>query len=281
MPRKFSKIIAGVALCLLCASASSACFALSDSSFRNVKKSDHFIILSNSAPIGYTDEVVTRAEEYYNSITDELGFSRYAEFWTWENRAKIYLFDNREDYRKNSKQPGWSGAGVNVMKKEMVTYVDRDDFFDEILPHEMGHIVFREFIGYKRKLPLWVDEGIASFLEKKNRADKIMLASALVRTSQFMDIAELQKVKRTNMFMPQVFYAESASVIDFLLDQYGQEKFVNFCRGLQKLRDDQDWTVAFFDAYKFSDFTDLNDKWKAYLLTKPPASLKDLLNRMR
>jgi hypothetical protein len=96
-----------------------------------------------------------------------------------------------------------------------------------------------------------------------------MIARALVKISSFMDFDELQKVTRTNMFMPQVFYAEAASIIDFLLDVYGQEKFVNFCRALRELRPDQEWTAAFFGVYKFKDFNEFSDKWMEYLSKKP------------
>ena len=35
------------------------------------------------------------------------------------------------------------------------------------------------------------------------------------------------------------------------------------------------------DKIKFKDFGEFNDKWTAYLLAKPPASMKDLINRVK
>jgi hypothetical protein len=279
MPTNFPKITASAALFFLCLGFMGRSFAEIDQASWNEKKSTHFIVYSQQASGEYVDEVIRQAEIYYNSITEELGFTRFSSFWTWENRTKIYVCDSLAEYRKRTNQPVWAASEVNVIKKEMLTFVDRDEFFDMILPHELGHIIFREFVGYRRKLPLWLDEGIASFLEKKNRNDRLMLAKLSVRMPSFMSFDQLQQTQRVNMLMPQVFYAESASIINFLFDEYGREKFFDFCHALQKSRPGQEWTEAFFGVYKFKDFTDMESKWIAYLSKTPFTNPAELFNQ--
>ncbi|MDD5654352.1 MAG: peptidase MA family metallohydrolase [Candidatus Omnitrophica bacterium] len=279
MPKNFPKITASAALFFLCLGFSGLSLAEIDQASWNEKKSTHFIVYSQEASAEYIDEVIRQAEIYYHSITEELGFTRFSSFWTWENRTKIYICDNLAEYRKRTNQPAWAASEVNVIKKEMLTFVDRDEFFDMILPHELGHIIFREFVGCRRKLPLWLDEGIASFLEKKNRNDRLMLAKLSVKMPSFISFDQLQQTQRVNMLMPQVFYAESASIINFLLDEYGREKFFDFCHALQKSRPDQEWTEAFFGVYKFKDFTDMESKWIAYLLKTPFTKPAELFNK--
>src|SRR3990167_781620 len=102
----------------------------------NDEKSDHFIVYFHHANPNYVAEIIRRAESYYNSIAEDFGFTRYGEFWTWDNRAKIYVYDNNADYQKDTNSPKWSGAHVNINKREIYTYINMKDFYDVILPHE-------------------------------------------------------------------------------------------------------------------------------------------------
>jgi len=235
-----------------------------------IKKSDHFIIYFQDVPLSYIDEVMEKAEYYYKSITDELGFTRYDSFWTWDKRAKIYLFKTQAEYRNKTNQPKWSAAGVNVIKHEIVAYLNMKDFFDITLPHEMGHIIFREFIGYDKRLPLFLDEGVASFLEKGQRPDRLLIARALakVKIKAFMNLTDLSGVVRGGITMPDVFYSEAASFIDFLIEVYGKDRFVSFCKALRDLELDQDWTRALIEVYSFDSFSEMNDAWVAFLVKK-------------
>jgi len=245
---------------------SEACLAQTNTGSWKIEKSEHFIIYSRTASPEYVAEVLHKAERYYLSITEELGFTRFDKFWTWENRAVIYLFTDAEEYKNITNNPGWSGAGTNVYERKIYTFVNMKNFFDVILPHEIGHIVFREFVGYAKPLPLWLDEGVACYLEKSQRADRLRTAKALVRSKIFMQIEELQTVNKMYLLiMPDIFYAESASIIEFLISVYGNEKFIDFMRRLRDLRVDQSWEVALVGAYQFRDINELNVRWMNFL----------------
>lgn len=232
----------------------------------NTEKSDHFIVYYQKASPDHVAEILRRAEYYYNAITDDFGFTRFGDFWTWDNRARIYLYDNSSDYKKITNSPGWSGAGVNVNTREIYTFVNMENFYDTILPHEIGHIIFREFTGYKRNYPLWLEEGIACYLERGQRDERMRIARGLVRSKIFISLEDLQKIKSSDILLiPDIFYSESASVVAFLLKDYGKDKFVDFCRALRDLRDDQDWQVALKDVYKFKDLNEMNLRWTNFL----------------
>jgi len=232
----------------------------------NIKKSEHFIIYYHEAPAEYIEDVINAAEKYYNSITAELGFTRFDSFWTWDKRAKIYLYKDAKEYRDMSKQPGWSGAGVNIYSREIKTFVNMRHFFDTILPHELGHIIFREFVGFDKSLPLWMDEGVVSYLEKDYRGSRSAMVRSIVDSKYFMPLEELDRIRSLNKFIsPDIFYAESASVIEFLMTVYGQEKFINFCRHLRGLRSHDTWDKAAEEVYGFRDISEMNQKWMEFL----------------
>ncbi len=107
-----------------------------------ISKSTHFIVYYRKAPKDFIMQVIEKSEDYYNKITDDLGFRRY-NFWLWDNRAKIYVYDNAQDYQVGSSQPAWSSGSVAAKVKIIQTFPGAKEFFATILPHELGHIIFR------------------------------------------------------------------------------------------------------------------------------------------
>jgi hypothetical protein len=229
--------------------------------FDNVKKSTHFIIYYQEAPANYVGKLISRLEYYYKSITHYLGFKRF-DFWTWDNRCKIYLYPDQDEYLKNTGTFAWSRAHVNVMTREISTYIGQDHFFDVILPHEMGHIVFREMVGFDKALPLWLDEGVACMQEAQSY-ERMAIARNLVKLGLHLPFIDLMAIGNYNVAIPLIFYNQSASVIDFLLTNYGRSNFVNFCR---KLRDGNNWEASLLRTYKLKDLHEFEKQWTAYML---------------
>ncbi len=146
-------------------------YAQVTSSLWQTDKTQHFIINYQQVPPGYIAEVIEKAEKYYNSIVDDLGYRRL-DFWSWDNRAKIYLYNTSAEYINDTKRIKWLGASVNVKDRVIMSFIGQDNFFDSILPHEMAHIIFREFIGNKTDLPLWIEEGVVCWFSGKQRIER-------------------------------------------------------------------------------------------------------------
>lgn len=229
--------------------------------FWQTKKSQHFIIYYQDAPNDYVDNLISKAEDYYNDIVEELGYRRF-DFWTWENRVKIYLFSSSSDYLQDTGRQGWSGAMVHVKKHTIKTFINQEDFFEAILPHEMTHIIFREFVGIKAVLPLWLDEGVACSQEKARINERLQFAKNLVKSNIYISLDKLSALRDYTLVLPKVFYAQSASLVAYLLEEYGREKFLDFSR---KLKDNEPWRKALEDAYHFVGLTDMEKNWKAFI----------------
>jgi hypothetical protein len=220
---------------------------------------DHFIIYYHKEiPKDYVDEVATKAEEYYQSIAANLGFSRY-EFWLWDKRAKIYIFKDAKTYRDETAQSYWSSGNVLMRSKIIQTYPQIEGFFDKLLPHELGHIMFREFVGFKENVPLWLDEGVAILQEKSDIKNYSMMVKGLKKT---IPIEWLHKINNKTLIAPVVFYPESASIVDYLLSQFGKDNFIQFCK---YLKDGRSFNDAITSTYHFKDLKELNEAWLEYL----------------
>lgn len=239
-------------------------YAQVDSSLWQTEKSGHFIIYYQEDPAGFVKELAHRSEDYYSSIVEELGFRRF-DFWSWDNRAKIYLYKSSDDYHKEDQRLGWSNAIVYVKTRTIKTYIGQNNFFDSVLPHEMTHIVFREFIGDRNDLPLWLDEGVACSQEKSSLSNRLGMAKSIINQNTYLGFDNFFQIQDSSSIAPYTFYAQSASIIIFLMEKYGNEKFLDFCR---KLRDAEPWGNALLGTYNFSNFGQMEQAWKSYILKR-------------
>lgn len=226
------------------------------------ERSTHFIVYSNPAiSSSYIRKVISKAEDCYIDITDSLGFTRF-NFWLWEDRTKIFLYNTQEEYQKGSGQPEWTGAAVDIRNKHIYTYYLEDKFFDRFLPHELGHIIFREFVGMDRPIPLWLNEGVACSQEQGSYLDYLATAKGFIESGMYLNISDLKLVNNGNLTMPAVFYSQSASIIIFLQNNFKRKKFTNFCK---ELRDGSTIEGALERVYKIRNDDDLQQQWLDYM----------------
>jgi hypothetical protein len=245
---------------------SGTCFAQTDAPVWNIEKSEHFIVYYQDTGSEYVDKLIDRAEYFYNSIVDTLGFTRFDNFWTWDNRCKVYIYPSQEAYEKNTGQPHWSEASVNVRDKIINTFFNEENFYESLLPHELGHIVFRQYVGVNIVLPLWLDEGVAC-MQEQSKSRRLALARKLLGSNSFISLDQLMgkggRMSLRDILSPGPFYAESLSLVDFLLSEYGKEKFVDYCRELKDNK--SNWLDSLLSKYDFKDISDMNDKWINFL----------------
>jgi len=228
-------------------------------------KRQHFIIYYKKAPFDFVETVARAAEQYYVEITRNLGFTRY-KGWSWDDRAKIYIHNDADDYVQAGRQAGWSQGTASPREKIIRTFPSAHGFFDSTLPHELGHIIFREFVGFKAQVPVWFEEGVAMYQEKAKRwgaHDKVRKA---IEEGTFKPLKELSITRLrhgTNMDLITLFYAESASVVNFMINEMGDQRFVHLCR---KLKDGKPFSWAIDEVYsRLENVDDLNDAWVKYL----------------
>jgi hypothetical protein len=233
------------------------------------ESSDHFIVYYEKGVAGdFVKMVVEHAERYYNDLTDKLGFRLY-DYWTWDKRAKVYIYAQKETYVAGTGQPEWSGGVAAYDRKTIWTYPRGAGFFDSLLPHEIGHIIFREVVG-KREIPLWLEEGVACYLEPARRYGAEDILVEAIQADTFMNFDALAKVGGDTLRQQAVdvslFYASAVSLVNFLIDNYGIERFNRFC---EKLRDrksvDDALAYAYFDVRSQSD---LGEQWETFLRKK-------------
>ena len=86
------------------------------------------------------------------------------------------------------------------------------------------------------------------------------------QTNTFMDLSQLNNfdlmhVKDRQLI--ELFYRESYSLLDYLIKEFGKDKFVLF---RQYLRDYRDLARALRLTYSFDSLQEFENSWKAHTL---------------
>ncbi len=241
--------------------------AFADTKDWKVAKGTHFLVFYQNASSDFIDRVMERAEDDYNRIADALGFTRF-NFWLWDNRARIYIYNDKAEYQEATRQPEWS-SGVALIGREaknIYSFINEEKFFESVLPHEMGHIIFKEFVGFVNPaIPLWLDEGVACYQEGTRLESAGRILRKAVEENKFIKLEELFDFRPYGLADSEtvgIFYAESVSLVDFLIKEFGKDRFVLFC---QHLRDKKKFHRAMAYVYPFGSIQELDAAWQKSL----------------
>ena len=251
-------------------------------------KGDHFIVYFTGEK-SFASDVLNKAEIYYDRITEELGYARYQDFWLWEKRSKIYIYPDHDSFLKFTGQSEWAHGMAEYKTKSIFSYAWKEGFLESLLPHEITHLIFRDFIGFKGEAPLWLDEGVAQWEEESKRPQMKAMAKELYEKNGLLTVNDMMKVDLnflkgreqvhiraalTKDGSPGVvflstenlvntYYLQAVSMIGFLIEKYGGESFTVFCR---ELRDGKSLEGALKAAYTIiSSIQDFEKRWKQYL----------------
>lgn len=256
------KIIILAVLMVLCAHSS----VLAKKEWDEQKGTNFTVFYHKQAvPQDFVDTVMESAEEEIKNVTSNMGITRY-QGWQWDKRASIYIYSTQDDYVQNGGQAGWSEGSAVVSTKTIKTYPLDNGFFDSILPHEMGHIILHEMVGPYADIPLWFDEGVAMYQEKSRRLGAGDQVKKAIKNGQFIPLTQLMDMRlynETPEATVQLFYAESASVVNFLITEFGALRFHKLCL---ELKENTRFPDALAKIYmRIKSIEDLNKMWVKHL----------------
>lgn len=250
---------------LFCVWGLAAAFAPSEGSWKEVR-GDHFIIY-HAGDDAFAQEVLRRAEQYYTKIGEDLGYERRSGFWQWDKRARIYIYKTKKDFLKHSGRAEWSEGYADYTQRTIVSFEWREGFLEALLPHEITHLIFRDYVGFQGEVPTWLDEGVAQWEEPAKRKVVRSVMKSFLAEERGYSLRDLTTVDIRNIsskIAVEIFYVQSASLVDFLVSAHGPDNFIFFCR---QLRDGKSMEEALSFAYpvQMRTIKELEEKWKAYI----------------
>ena len=180
---------------------------------------------------------------------------------------------------------------ADYKNKRIISYAWGKGFLDSLLPHEMAHLIFRDFVGFKGEVPVWIDEGVAQWEEPFKR-EKVKTASKYLLTNSMLfsvtdmvnlDIRKVSENSKVSIYsicdkngnrnflslngnvVVNTYYIEAVSIVGFLIKHYGADNFTIFCR---QLRDGKNLEESLSFAYpaNITTIEELENAWLEYLV---------------
>ena len=141
---------------------------------------------------------------------------------------RIYLYANNRDFRgalgPNSAE--WIGGQALPARAIIVANITPDNDWEvrRMIPHEVSHLVLYQATHNPYAYnPNWLEEGIAVHNQEVADADFPYLVEEAARDGRLIPLRALSASFPSDTDLAILSYAESVSVVEFILDRYGEE----------------------------------------------------------
>ncbi|HNW43869.1 MAG TPA: hypothetical protein PKI19_05140 [Elusimicrobiales bacterium] len=229
------------------------------------KVTRHFVVYEEAAEV--SKELTDTVESLHGNIMlDLIAFSP----WTREKKVFIFFAQSQATYRKITGRPEWSGGAASLSERKIYLYKSDEAF--GILAHELTHIYFDSFFPPSNPSPLWLSEGIATYVQsERGYSTPTWLKQNLKRIEngsgfKFNDLLRIENLQGADEDNVRLWYAQSYSLARFLMKMKTGESFYLFCKGL---RDGTPAAQALYRAYgmPYNKLSSLEYAWRYDLKT--------------
>ena len=180
---------------------------------------------------------------------------------------RVYIYGSSGDLQGSLIFPDeWTG-GVAFTEYSVVALGISPGELDwglRAMAHEMAHLVVHQATmnGYGVSLPTWMDEGLAMYAEGPLAAGFASVLDSAVREGRLDSVQSLASSFPADTGAAYLAYAESYSLVDYLLEKHGgQEKMLEY---LGAIRGGSGYEDALLAVYGLSPAA-LDALWKSHL----------------
>ena len=235
-------------------------------SWQQMKGEDFIIYYRANVPDDFVQATMDTAEDELRRVTENFGITNPPSWANKDRQIKVYIYGDRDDYVRDGAQATWSHGAAFAKARTIKTYPQAAGFFDTIMPHELGHIIFRDYVGFTVAVPLWFEEGVAIYQEKAKRLGANQIVKQAIENGQFIPLTQLTGVrlyKNSDKQVVDSFYSESASAVYYLITELGDREFYMLC---DDLKNNMPFEEALLYVYlRFKTIGDLDQSWQQYL----------------
>ena len=133
------------------------------------------------------------------------------------------------------------------------------------LVHELTHLVVHQvtFSPYGQ-LPTWLDEGLAMYNEGELESHFESRLQRAIREGTLISVRSLCSPFSADSDTAYLSYAQSYSLVEYLLDSYGQDRMLEL---LSLFKEGSTYDAALYEVYGF-DIDSLDAQWRAGLTSR-------------
>ncbi len=188
---------------------------------------------------------------------------------TPQSEIHIYIYGSTEDMRKDILyQPGWTG-GLAFSSHSIVTIgisPDQIEWGKRTIAHELTHVLVGQLsFSCLGSVPTWLNEGIAVYGEGGPDQTSLVRLNAAINEDTLMPVRVLSGNFSEDPVRADLSYAESFSLVEYLVTTFGREKLLDVFAHLREGIPIED---ALQQVYGFG-IDGLEDRWRTHVGAPP------------
>lgn len=177
----------------------------------------------------------------------------------------IYIYQTPGELRQvfQNTNPNWVGAhadpDLDVILISVSEGLDQRLQMEQQIPHELMHIYLYHYhpIAYAN-MPVWLQEGLATTVEFYPNPEYYPLLETAWQNQSLLSIKGLCQSFPSEAAQAYVAYAQSAAIVQYLIDQYGMEKIRQL---IDAYGEQMDCEAGFYRTYGVS-LAQLEGEWQ-------------------
>jgi hypothetical protein len=172
-----------------------------------------------------------------------------------EEPITIVVVEDAAEYERI--QPATMTRGFATFGGNRI-YLRGSDLDQEVVTHEVAHIMLGKNVRPGLDIPDWFNEGFAQFVSRGDQHNREIFY--LVATGKLLPLPELDHIDALHGPNREFPTIQGLAVVQFLVHEYGQDKLWDLVSSFSHSRT---FSQALLDTYGRSDL-ELSDQWLAY-----------------
>lgn len=218
-------------------------------------------------------QVLARAEDISQRLLRNLGqgglMFKDCLIFFWKDR-EAFLSESGKMAKGRVSEWAAAFADYQFSRREVAIFAyEAEGIFSNILPHEITHQVLAQGLSFTgaAHIPLWLNEGLAEYLEEDKEGRHLLISSSL-KGNNYFKLADLTSAYNYPGEGVSLFYAQSLSLVEYLLENYPGEKFYSLARRLVQERAPLEKALKSSYWPDLNTINDLEKKWLTWLKGK-------------
>jgi hypothetical protein len=176
--------------------------------------------------------------------------------------VNLYIYKDFDDLRDAILfEPSWAGGLAYSGFAIVIIGISPDnlDWGIDTISHEFAHVMVGSAVDHcYSSIPTWLNEGLAMYAEGGLDDYSEYLLSEAIDDDQLLSVRSLSDSFAEHTEIAQLSYAQSYSLVEFLIDEYGQGSMLAL---LQAFQDGYRYDTALEKVYGF-DADGLDRVWR-------------------
>jgi len=186
-----------------------------------------------------------------------------------EKPVKLYIYADAQDLQGSMIYPQeWTGGVAFTRYGIMAIGISNDnlDWGKQAIAHELTHLVIHQVtLNPYTNLPTWLDEGLAMHSEGPLESVFVNYLNGAIAENRFISVQSLSSPFSAYAGEAALSYAQSYSLVEFLITSYGQDKMFEL---LSTFRAGATYDGALEKVYGF-DMDGLDALWQEWVTPQP------------